>query len=399
LDKRLLEILTIGQYIDRMTSPTILISGAGIAGPTLAFWLARHGFSPTVVERATAIRSSGSPVDVRGDALEVVRQMGLEATLRAGATAVTEAVFVDEAGRQVGRLPNGGSRDLELPRGDLATVLHEAARHDADFLFGDQLTAIAPDAAGVEVTFERSRPRRFDAVIGADGLHSAVRRLAFGAEHDFVEHLGIYVATVPFPRAGVPAHQVQLYNTPNRLVSLHPGRGQALAALMFRSAAIAGFDPHDVGGNKRILAAAFAGTGWRTPELLDEVATSDAFYFDSVSRVSLPRWSNGRVAVLGDAASCVSLFGDGSTLAIIGAHTLAKAMAASPGDLPAAFAQYERTHRLVVEPRMAGMERGARVLIPTTSFGIAARNAASCLAPLAAWAQRTFTSPPAVGAP
>src|SRR3569833_2095475 len=174
---------------ETMTEQTVLISGAGVAGPTLAYWLARAGFRPTVVERAAGLRASGSPVDVRGPAARVADRMGITARLRAASTAVTSLKFVDDAGRPTGRVAMSGDGGIELPRTALAATLHAAARADAEFVFHDSITELRQDEGGVDVTFDRGAPRRLDLVIGADGLHSAVRRLAFGPEHAFVEHM------------------------------------------------------------------------------------------------------------------------------------------------------------------------------------------------------------------
>ena len=185
-----------------MSNQTVLISGAGIAGPTLAYWLARHGFRPTVVERAAALRSSGSPVDVRGPAVDVAERMGVMPRIREAGTDRTGMRFVNAAGRRVGRVnmralqQAAGSREVELPRGDLASILYQASRDHAEFVFHDTIVALRQDEHGVSVTFDRAQPRRFDLVIGADGLHSAVRRLAFGPESDFAHHMGLYVATM-----------------------------------------------------------------------------------------------------------------------------------------------------------------------------------------------------------
>jgi 2-polyprenyl-6-methoxyphenol hydroxylase-like FAD-dependent oxidoreductase len=370
-----------------MTQRTVLISGAGIAGPALAYWLARKGFRPTVVERAERIRSSGSPVDVRGRAVGIAERMGIVPALREAATEVSEMVFVNTAGRRTGRINIGAiqragrSRDIELPRGDLAGILYEASRDDAEFLFHDSVSAIHQDDGGVDVDFEHASPRRFDLVVGADGLHSTVRRLVFGPERRFVEHLGIYVATVALPTNESPRSMV-MHNMPGRAVAVHPSRGGPIAFFAFRSPVRADFDPRDSVQHKRMLAEAFAGDGWRVPELLDAVRGSDDLYFDSVSRVALRPWSSGRVGLLGDAASCVSLFGGGSTLAMTGAHTLAEALAAAP-DHRAAFQRYESTHRELVDPKLRGLEQGAALLIPTTTAGIATRNLLSRLWPLA----------------
>jgi 2-polyprenyl-6-methoxyphenol hydroxylase-like FAD-dependent oxidoreductase len=370
-----------------MTNQTVLISGAGIAGPTLAYWLARHRFHPTVVEHAAAPRSSGSPVDVRGRAVEVADRMGVMQRIRQAGTDRTGMSFVNATGRRVGWVnmralqQATGSREVELPRGDLASILYNASRDDAEFLFDDSIVALNLDEHGVSVTFERALPRRFDLVIGADGLHSAVRRLAFGPESDFVHHMGIYVATMPLDGLIEPGREVVMYNTPGRAVAIHPSRGNALAFFAFRSPAVPDFDFRDIGQHKRLLAAAFADGSWRVPELLKHVHAAGDLYFDSVSQVRVRPWWRGRVALLGDAASCVSLFGDGSSLAMAGAFTLAEELAASSGDHRLAFRRYEAEHRTLVDPKQRNIARGASLLIPATRQGMLARNLATRLWP------------------
>lgn len=372
-----------------MSNPTVLISGAGIAGSTAAYWLAQRGFRPTIVERGAALRSSGSPVDVKGPAVDVAERMGVMPRIRAAGTNVTDLIFVDGAGRRVGRINmrslqgSAGNRDVELPRGDLASILLEASRENMEILFDDSIVALSQDDDGVGVTFDRANARRFDLVIGADGLHSAVRRLAFGPESDFVEHMGIYIATMPFDGPIDNRRDVVMYNTPGRAVTIHPGRDRALVAFMFRSPAVPDFDHRDTEQHKRLLAAAFADGSWRVPELLDRMHAAKDLYFDSVSRVRLPAWSDGRVALVGDAASCVSLFGDGTSLAIAGAFTLADELAASPADHLEAFGRYEARHRTLVDPKQRAVAVAGALMVPATRRGIVARNLATRLWPVA----------------
>src|SRR5262249_49526246 len=183
------------------TEPTVLISGAGAAGPTVAYWLARHGFRPTVVERAAGLRSSGSPVDVRGPAVPVADQMGVMERLRQAGADATATSFVSRSGHQAGRVNMRAlqraarSREVELTRTDLAAILYQASRDSAEYMLDGTMTALRQDRDGVDVTFGKAAPRRFDLVTGADGLHSATRRLAFGPEPQFVHHAGIYLAT------------------------------------------------------------------------------------------------------------------------------------------------------------------------------------------------------------
>jgi 2-polyprenyl-6-methoxyphenol hydroxylase-like FAD-dependent oxidoreductase len=382
------------------TNRTVLISGAGVGGPTLAYWLAQSGFRPTIVERSAGLRSSGSPVDVRGPAVEVADRMGVMERLREAGTDVTAMSFVNDSGRQVGRVnmralqQATGSRDVEVTRTDLASILYEASRDSTEILFDDTMTALSQDDDGVDVTFEKAAPRRFELVIGADGLHSMTRRLAFGRDSEFVRHMGLYVATMPLNGPAEHERDVVLHNAPGRMVAIHPVRGRALAAFIFRSPAVEGFNYRDIGQHKRILTDAYAGGGWRVPELLDRARAAEDLWLDSVSQVRLDRWANGRVALVGDAASSVSLFGDGSTLAMAGAYTLAEELAATPADPQSAFARYEAKHRTLVDPRQGNVAVAAALMVPATRSGIAARNLASRLWPAAAavgWVRNRIT--------
>src|SRR5262249_48502836 len=337
------------------TTPTVLISGAGVAGPTVAYWLARHGFRPTVVERAAGLRTSGSPVDVRGPAVQVAERMGVMERLRQARTDATATSFVNRSGRRVGRVNMralqraAGSREVELTRTDLAAILFEASRPSAEYRFDDTITALRQDGGGVDVTSEKAPPRRFALVIGADGPHSATRRLAFGPEPQFVHHGGLYVATLPLNTPAGHQRDIVIHNAPGRMVAIHPVRGRALAVFIFRHPAVEGFDPRDIEQHKRIVTGAYAGGGWRLPELLDRGRAADDLWLDPVSQVRMDRWSNGRVVLVGDAASSVSLFGDGTTLAMAGAHTLAAELAAAGADPGPAFARYEAKHRTLVD--------------------------------------------------
>ncbi len=308
--------------------------------------------------------------------------MGLGPALRAAATQTTTMRLLTNSGRLAVRvaMPAGsaaGTGEVEIPRGDLAAILYAAARDGAEFLFDDTIVDLRQDEHGVDVTFDRAAPRRFDLIIAADGLHSKVRRLVFGPERDFLRHAGLHVATMPIEEPAGDPREVLLYNVPGRLVSIHPSREQALVAFIFRGAASPDFDHRDIQAHRRMVTEAYAGVGWRVPQLLERLQESEDLYLDSVSQARVPTWSNGRIALLGDAASCVSLLGDGSSLAMAGAYTLAAELAASPADHPAAFRRYESAHRALVEPKQRSLNRSAALLVPRTRAAITVRNVAA----------------------
>jgi 2-polyprenyl-6-methoxyphenol hydroxylase-like FAD-dependent oxidoreductase len=368
----------------------VLISGAGIAGTTAAYWLAKVGFQVTVVEQAQDMRSSGSPVDVRGPAKGVAERMGVMTQIREADTGVRDMVFVNAGGRVMSRVAMrafADPGDVELPRGDLAAVLRAVVPDEVAFQFGNSVKALTQDGECVTAEFDSGPAGRFDLVVGADGMHSALRALAFGPEADYVKHLGVYVATLPLDDE--TGTDLVMYNTPGRAVAIHPAGGHPGAAFMFRSPQIAHFDHRDIDQHKRLLTAAYAGAGWRVPELLDRVRVADDLYFDSVSRVRVPTWSRGRVTLVGDAASCVSLFGDGSSLAMTGAFMLADALG---DDIPAGLRTYEAAHRPQRASKENSVEFAVKVLIPATRVGIAVRNTAVRVFPLITAARRFISS-------
>jgi len=349
----------------------ILISGAGIAGPALAYWLHRYGFTPTVVERAATLRDGGYAVDFRGPVhLDILARMGIRDEVERARTGTGDSWYVNAKGKRLARMPaeqTGG--DLEVLRGDLAHVLYEATRNETEYVFGDSITALEETADGVNVTFERAAPRSFDLVIGADGLHSRVRSLAFGPEESYVKHLGLYLAIFTAPNYLGLDHTGLVYGEPKRLVFVYSARENTeTRVMMYFVAPPLSYDRTDAGRQLDIINEAFAGARWETPRLLELMATAPDLYFDSVSKIKMDTWSRGRIALLGDAGYCPSsLSGMGTGLAVVGAYVLAGELAAAGGDYAAAFARYESAMRSYVEGCQK-LADSAIFMVPSSRF-------------------------------
>lgn len=347
--------------------------GGGIAGATLAALLGRARHRVTLVERDAAQRSSGSPVDVRGAALPVVDRLGVMHALRTSDTGVAYVEFVDEGGRCRARatMRRNSAADIEISRMTLNRVLIDAASEVAEIVHDDGPVHLGAEASGVDVTFQSGRRSRFDLVVGADGQHSTVRRLVFGAESEYVSPLGLAIATAPVDASFVSAPDVvQICTVPGACMSVHPAGGHPGVAFIFRTSI---GRPTDRDGQQRTLEQRYAGRGWHSAELLSAARAAEDLYFDTVNRVSMPTWSRGRVVLLGDSASSITILGEGCSMAVAGAGVLADALTRHD-DVDAAVAAYERDHRPRVTAAQRGAGYGASVLVPRTALGIGLRN-------------------------
>ena len=363
-----------------MENQNILISGASVAGPALAYWLRRRGFRPTVVERAPALRGGGYAVDFRGGVhLSVLAKMGLLGEIQAQQTHLDSATYVDADGRRVASMPAEiFAGDVEILRGDLGRILYQATRDGTEYLFGDTITALEQRADGVRVTFAHAAPRVFDLVIGADGLHSAVRRLAFDDNAGARRDLGLYVSIFSVADSFGLDHSGLLYSVPGRTAAVFSARqtGRAVAQFFFapEDGVPIDYDYRDAGEQRKIVARAFDGMGWHVPALLDQMDTADDFYFDSVSQVRLDRWSAGRVALIGDAGYAAGPGGNGTGTAVVAAYVLAGELAAARGDYQTAFARYERLLRPYVARGQKQALGGRDFLAPATEQKIRQRD-------------------------
>ncbi|MEU7874140.1 FAD-dependent monooxygenase [Dactylosporangium sp. NPDC049140] len=336
----------------------VLISGAGIAGPALAYWLRHHGAEATIVERAPAPRPGGQALDVRGAALDVVDRMGRLGDLRKARTRMRGSSMLAADGTELFRstefAPSSGrldSDDVEILRDDLVALLAGAAG-GADLRYGEAIAGLEQDADGVDVRLRGGTTERFDLVVGADGLHSAVRRAIFP---DAVpHHLGAYVAVYTAPNdLGLDEWQVWLRDDRTGAgAGIYTARDnrELRVNVGFMSGPV-GYDRHDLDAQRRLVHERCAGLGWEIPRLLAAMDAAPDFYFDAMAQVRLDAWSSGRVTLLGDAGYCPSpLSGQGTSLALVGAYVLAEELArAGAGGLAA----YEARMRPFVELNQA----------------------------------------------
>jgi 2-polyprenyl-6-methoxyphenol hydroxylase-like FAD-dependent oxidoreductase len=378
---------------------TILISGVGIAGPTLAYWLVRRGHRPVLVERMPELRVGGHAVDIRGTALGVTERMGLDTAVRDARTKILTLSAVRPDGRRtydVALRPlheARGDREIEIMRDDLVRILFGAIADDVEVVFGDEVLAVDPqDGARVGVEFERGgAPREVDVLVGADGQHSAVRELVFGPERQFTHHLGAYLSIYTVDNLLGLRDRAVLYNEPGRAAAMFTVRGneRAKVVLLFRSDLL-DIDFADTAAQQELLRRRFAGMGWETGRLLEAMPDAYDFYFDEMSQVRLPSWSTGRMALIGDAAFGPSpMSGQGTSLALIVGYLLAHHIAAAT-DVPTAFALWESGFRSNVELNQGLATDGMSTLLPASRFGIFARNQSMRVLPLLARYGRGF---------
>jgi 2-polyprenyl-6-methoxyphenol hydroxylase-like FAD-dependent oxidoreductase len=359
-----------------MRNTKILISGASIAGPSLAFWLNQRGFTTTVVERTPGLRDGGQAVDFRGNQLDVLRRMGLLDEIRRNQTGMGPQLVLDESGKQVAAMPPEFiSGEVEILRGDLSRILYDATKDATEYVFGDWITSLREVADGVEVTFEHGAPRKFDLVIGADGLHSGVRALAFGPESRFRKDTGYYFAGFTAPNHLGLDRSGLIYNVPARgvMVAGKHGNAESNVGFWFSEEGLT-YDRNDVGQQKKILRDLYGAVGWEVPKLLEALETADDLFFDTLCQMHLEHYTKGRVALVGDAGWGAGPGGGGTGLAMMSAYVLAGELAAAGGDHTVAFPRYELQVRPAAEAGLKQAKNAGPFLAPPTTAKIRRRN-------------------------
>lgn len=367
-----------------MTQPTVLISGAGIAGPTLAFWLTRQGYRVTVVELAPQIRSGGQTVDLRGAGRTVVERMGLMDQMAERCLSQRGIAWVRADGRRRAEMPveafhgNGIVSKHEILRGDMAEVLYQATVADTDYRFGTRIAELSQSSDVVTATLSDGSTVRADLIVGADGPHSAVRRLVFGPEEQFVQPLGGYHAWFTAPDSVGLGDWYLMYQAPGGLnASMRPSHDPAIAkaGLAFRSDPLE-YDRGDLDAQRELLASRFAGAGWHSDALVAAARQADDFYFDAFTQVHMDTWSSGRVTLVGDAGYCASpLSGMGTSLALVGAYVLAGELGSADVGLDEprlanALDRYHAVMRPYVD-RCQDLPKGIDGYAPKSTFDIA----------------------------
>ncbi len=361
--------------ISKMKGKKILISGASIAGPTLAWWLIYYGFKVTIVERAPELRAGGYKIDLRGAAVEVIKRMGLYEKVKNAQAGMTGAAFVDDNGKVLARLPANliGLRqkdDVELMRGELSRIIYEDTVSECNYIFDDSIDRVTEQGDQLEVTFKNSQPRLFDLVIGADGIHSHIRSLAFGPEAAFIRTLGDYFFAIYSVPNDLKLNCRELfYAKAGRVCNLYSTRNSAdaKALFIFRSPGFK-YDYRNQALPKDKLKEVFADMGWEVPKLLEHLDIAKDFYFDTVQQIHLSKWSSGRVALLGDAAWAPSLAsGQGTSMAIVGAYVLAGELFKAQGDHQTAYPSYEKAMRpFIANNQLLG--RHVEQIVPSSNW-------------------------------
>lgn len=367
-----------------MNNKNILISGAGIAGTTLAFWLKKFGFNPTIIEISPKLRQGGYAIDFMGAGYNVAEKMGIIHALEKADINVSKVGFVDTSNKEKGsmdyakikRLMN--NRAFTLLRSDLARVIYESLNNEVEIIFGDAIAEIEQAEDNVVVTFRSGKRRSFDLVVGADGLHSTVRNLIFGAEEQFEKYYGYYTASFTLENYSPKDRAFLMCNVPGKQAAVYAYSDKRTATFfVFTSPEKLHYDHHDVDKQKQILKDEFIHMGWRCPEILSKIDSSSDFYFDPISQIKMDKWSKGRVTLVGDACDCPSLLsGKGSTLAMTGAYILAGELKLANGNYETAFKNYEDLFKPFINKKQKSAQGFAKSFIPKSNFGIWVRNQA-----------------------
>lgn len=359
----------------------ILISGASFAGLSTAYWMNKFGYQVTIVEIATGLKHGGTPVNILENTIEIVKRMGLfdqivanrlhmESIAFKNADDVTERLDYHQRNQA-----EWGEVEYEIERDILLQLLYDAVKEDTTFRFGDSITSMKETSEYMEVGFRNGATQTYNLVFGCDGIHSTVRKLSFGEEALFSHFLNTYFSLSIVNKLLIPENTTQMYSEPGKTVMLNAYSGKTDICMAYFSEEEVPYDYRNEQQMRTMTIDQFKDTSWRTPELLEEVQRSTGFYFDKLCQMKMPRWTKGRVALVGDAGYCASpAAGRGGSLAIDGAAALADAFEKCNGNYELAFQEYNETFRSFIEEVQAGVvDFGLDILIPRTEEAILKR--------------------------
>ncbi|KRE64780.1 FAD-dependent monooxygenase [Paenibacillus sp. Soil750] len=361
---------------------SILVSGASFAGLSTAYWMKKLGYNVTVVEIAEGLKKGGTPVNIRGNTIDIVKRMGLFDQIQSNRITMEmmEIKNSDDVTERLDIIQNDneqlGEAEYEIERDVLLNMMLEAVKDDVEFIFGDSIASLKEESNGVDVAFKGGQKRSFDLVFGCDGIHSAVRKYCFGEEAEFSHFLKTYFSITIVNKSLIRENTTQMYNEPGKAVFLNAYNNKTDIVLCFFSEKEIPYDYRNEEQQRNIIVNQFSGLGWRTPELLEEVKNSKTFYFDKLCQMKMATWSKGRVALVGDAGYCASpAAGMGGSLAIDGAAALADAFQKCHGDFELAFQEYNKSFRPFIEEVQASAAKfGVEFLVPRTEEAIRERN-------------------------
>jgi 2-polyprenyl-6-methoxyphenol hydroxylase-like FAD-dependent oxidoreductase len=365
-----------GQKLD------VLVSGASFAGLATAWWLKRLGYSVTIVEIADGLRKGGTPVNIEGGVIDVVRRMGLLDRIASQSLPARPMQFLDAQGAPVASMAAqakdtpAATQGYEIERDTLLDMLFDEVKDHVEFLFADSISALEESTEEISVIFASGKRRSFSLLFGCDGTHSVVRKMCFGEESSFSVFLQNYFSLTIVDKLLIEENTSQMFNVPGKTVMLNAYNKKTDIAFCFFSEREVAYDRRNRDQQKQMILQHFSAEGWRTHELLNEMRRSDDFYFDKLCQIRMPTWTKGRVALVGDAGYCPSpAAGMGGSMAILGAGALADAFEKYPSDFRRAFQEYDQGLRPTVEEiQTQAVEVGLELFAPKTDEAIRQRN-------------------------
>lgn len=368
--------------METLKNKKVLVSGASFAGLSTAYWMNKYGYKVTVVEVAKGLKMGGTPVDIRGNTVAIVKRMGIFEQIKSNRLAPRTMEFKNANDSTEGFMEHENEdeqileEECEIERDLLLNILFDTVKKDVEFIFNDSITALNETNNGIQVDFKNGTQDTFDFVFGCDGIHSSVRKLWFGDESEYMHSLQQYFSITIVNKLLIKEDTAQLYNVPNKAVMLNTYNNKTDIIFCFRTEEEIPYDYRDEEQQRKIILEAFAGESWRTQELLKEVEQSKTFYFDKLCQIKMPSWTKGRIALVGDSAYCASpAAGMGGSLAINGAAALADAFQNHNGNFELAFSEYNQKFRPFIEEVQAdAVNFGLEMLVPRTEEAIRKRN-------------------------